>query len=132
MNRNPIRILIGKLGLDGHDRGAKIIVQALRDAGMEVFYTGIRQTPEKIVETVLQKRIQVVGISIHSGAHMQMIPPMIKLLREKGAEEVLVIAGGIIPEEDIAYLKERGVREVFTPGTPLEEIMSFINNYFES
>lgn len=130
MAREPLRVLVGKIGLDGHDRGAKVIAHALRDAGMEVVYTGLRQTPEKIVETALQEDVQVVGISILSGAHMQLIPPVVELLREKGAEEILVIAGGVIPEEDIAYLKERGVGEVFTPGSSTRDILEFIYKHF--
>ena len=130
MNRKPIRVLIGKVGLDGHDRGAKVIAHALRDAGMEVVYTGLRQTPETLVETALQEDVQVVGVSILSGAHLQLIPPVVELLRENGAEEVLVIAGGVIPDEDITYLKERGVGEVFTPGSSTRDILEYINEYF--
>lgn len=132
MSQKNLRVLIGKVGLDGHDRGAKVLAHALRDAGMEVIYTGLRQTPEKIVETALQEDVQVVGISILSGAHMQLIPPVVELLREQGAGDILVIAGGVIPAEDIPYLKDSGVAGVFTPGTPLGEIIDFINNHFEA
>ncbi len=130
MSSKTVRVLIGKVGLDGHDRGAKVIARALRDAGMEVIYTGLRQTPEKIVEAAMQEDVQVVGISILSGAHMQLIPPVVELLRENEAGDILVIAGGVIPDEEIPYLKEAGVAEVFTPGTPVSEIVSFIKNRF--
>lgn len=126
MTEKKVRVLVAKVGLDGHDRGAKVIAQALKDAGMEVIYTGLRQTPEKIVETAIQEDAQVIGISILSGAHMQLIPPVIDLLRCQGAGDVLVVAGGIIPKEDIPFLKEAGVAEVFTPGTPTGEIIKFI------
>ncbi len=131
MSSMPVRVLVGKVGLDGHDRGAKVIAQALRDAGMEVVYTGLRQTPEKIVETALQEDVQVVGLSILSGAHMQLVPPVVEMLREKGAEDVIVIVGGIIPEEDVLHLKEAGVAEVFTPGSSTQEILNFIDSCFE-
>jgi methylmalonyl-CoA mutase C-terminal domain/subunit len=121
-----IRVLIAKAGLDGHDRGAKVIAQALRDAGMEVIYTGLRQTPEKIVEAAIQEDVQVVGLSSLSGAHMQLFPPVVQLLREQGAGDVMVIGGGVIPFEDIQYLKEEGVAEIFTPGTSTDDIIKYI------
>lgn len=126
MAEKKIRVLVGKVGLDGHDRGAKVVAQALRDAGMEVIYTGLRQTPEQIVETALQEDVQVIGLSILSGAHMQLLPPVVELLRRRGAEDILVVAGGVIPREDIAYLKEAGIAGVFTPGASTGEIADFI------
>jgi len=126
MSEQPLRILVGKIGLDGHDRGAKVIAQALRDAGMEVIYTGLRQTPEQIVETALQEDVQVIGLSILSGAHMQLLPPVLEMLREQESHDIMVIVGGIIPREDITYLKEQGVSEVFTPGSTTEDIIEFI------
>jgi methylmalonyl-CoA mutase C-terminal domain/subunit len=131
MRNKPVRVLIGKVGLDGHDRGAKVVAQALRDAGMEVIYTGLRQTPEQIVETALQEDVQVIGLSILSGAHMQLLPPVVKLLRRQDGADILVIAGGVIPKEDIPYLKSAGIARVFTPGTPTGEIVEFINRYFD-
>ncbi|HED24056.1 MAG TPA: cobalamin B12-binding domain-containing protein [Firmicutes bacterium] len=122
----PVRVLVGKIGLDGHDRGAKVVAQALRDSGMEVIYTGLRQTPEQIVEAALQEDVQVIGLSILSGAHMQLVPPVLEMLREQESRDIIVIVGGIIPREDIAYLKEQGVAEVFTPGVPTGEIIDFI------
>lgn len=123
-----IRVLVGKVGLDGHDRGAKVIAQALRDAGMEVIYTGLRQTPEQIVEAALQEDVQVIGISILSGAHGYLLPKITELLLQEGAGDIVVIAGGVIPFEDRAALKEAGIREVFSPGTPTSEIIEFIQN----
>ncbi len=122
----PLRVLVGKIGLDGHDRGAKVVAQALRDAGMEVIYTGLRQTPEQIVEAALQEDVQVIGLSILSGAHMQLIPPVVDMLREQESSDIIVLVGGIIPREDITYLKEHGVAEVFTPGSSTVEIIDFI------
>ncbi|HEX7363147.1 MAG TPA: cobalamin B12-binding domain-containing protein [Bryobacteraceae bacterium] len=122
----PIRVLVAKPGLDGHDRGAKIIARALRDAGMEVIYTGLRQTPEMIVNAALQEDVQVIGLSILSGAHNAMVPRILELLREKGMSDMVVIAGGIIPSEDAAELKKLGVAEVFQPGAPLEKVVQFI------
>ncbi|MGH9626719.1 MAG: cobalamin B12-binding domain-containing protein [Bryobacteraceae bacterium] len=122
----PIRVLVAKPGLDGHDRGAKIIARALRDAGMEVIYTGLRQTPEMIVNAALQEDVQVIGLSILSGAHNAIVPRILELLREKGMNDVVVIAGGIIPSEDAAELKKLGVAEVFQPGASLEKIVQFI------
>lgn len=121
-----IRVLIAKAGLDGHDRGAKVVVQALRDADMKVFYTGLRQSPEAIVNAALLKKVHVVGISSLSGAHMQLLPPVVFLLRDNGAENILVIVGGIIPEEDIPYLKSVGVDEVFPTGTRTDDIVRYI------
>jgi methylmalonyl-CoA mutase C-terminal domain/subunit len=126
MNIKRIRVLIAKAGLDGHDRGAKVIAQALRDAGMEVIYTGLRQTPEQIVEAAIQEDVQVVGLSSLSGAHMQLFPPVVELLREQGASDVLVIGGGVIPSEDIPYLREAGISEIFTPGTSTIDIVKYI------
>jgi methylmalonyl-CoA mutase C-terminal domain/subunit len=124
----PIRVLVAKPGLDGHDRGAKIIARALRDAGMEVIYTGLRQTPEMIVNAALQEDVQVIGLSILSGAHNAIVPRIMELLREKEMTDVLVIVGGIIPDEDAAELKKLGVAEVFQPGASLERIVHFIRD----
>ncbi|MEM1564121.1 MAG: cobalamin B12-binding domain-containing protein [Candidatus Bathyarchaeia archaeon] len=121
-----IRVLIAKPGLDSHDRGAKVVARALRDAGMEVIYTGLRQTPEQIVETALQEDVDVIGLSILSGAHMALFPRIMELLKEKGLTDVLVFAGGIIPEEDIPELKKIGIREVFGPGTPTDKIVKYV------
>ena len=121
-----IRVVIAKPGLDGHDRGAKIIARALRDAGMEVIYTGLHQTAEQIVETAIQEDADAVGISILSGAHMTLVPRILDLLRENGAEDVLVVVGGTIPNDDIVELKAAGVAEVFTPGAPTTEIVEFL------
>lgn len=122
----PIRVLVAKVGLDGHDRGAKVIARALRDAGMEVIYTGLRQTPEQVVETALQEDVQVVGLSSLSGAHMQLFPPVVELLREKGGRDIMVVGGGVIPQEDMPYLKEAGIAEIFGPGTPMATIVDYI------
>ena len=118
--------MIAKVGLDGHDRGAKVIARALRDAGMEVIYTGLHQTPEQIVETAIQEDADAVGISILSGAHMTLVPRILELLRENGAEDVVVVVGGTIPDEDAAALKAEGVAGVFTPGAPTSEIVDFL------
>jgi methylmalonyl-CoA mutase, C-terminal domain len=123
-----IRVVIAKPGLDGHDRGAKVIARALRDAGMEVIYTGLHQTPEQIVETAIQEDADAVGISILSGAHMTLVPRIVDLLRERGAGEVLVVVGGTIPAEDVTELKRLGVAEVFTPGAPTREIVTFLQS----
>ena len=128
MTTRYIRVLVAKPGLDGHDRGAKIIARALRDAGMEVIYTGIRQTPEMIVEAALQEDVDVIGLSILSGAHGELFPKIIEGLRERDMEDVLVIAGGIIPESDRDSLKEMGVAEIFGPGTNSEGIVQFIRD----
>ena len=121
----PIRILIAKPGLDGHDRGAKIVARALRDAGFEVVYTGIRQTPEMIVETALQEGVDAIGVSILSGAHNVLLPKITNLLKKKGVKK-LVFAGGIIPDEDIKYLTKKGIARIFTPGTSTSEIIEFL------
>ncbi len=123
-----IRVVIAKVGLDGHDRGAKIIARALRDAGMEVIYTGLHQLPEQIVETAIQEDADAVGISILSGAHMTLVPRVVSLLRERGAGEVLVIVGGTIPADDIEELRENGVAAVFTPGAATSEIVEFLRS----
>ncbi len=125
-----IRVLIAKAGLDGHDRGAKVIAAALRDAGMEVIYTGLRQTPEMIVEAALQEDVDVIGISILSGAHMTIFPKVIKLMKEKGLNDVLLTGGGIIPAEDLQALKEIGVGELFTPGAPSTAIIEYIKKWY--
>src|SRR5437899_5505366 len=129
--RVPIRIVMAKVGLDGHDRGVKVVARALRDAGFEVIYAGLRQTPEMIVEAALQEDAQVIGLSIHSGAHMTLFPRVIEVLKEKGANDIVVFGGGIIPEDDIDELKRRGVAEIFTPGAPLQGIVDWINRRFE-
>lgn len=123
-----IRVLVAKPGLDGHDRGAKVIARALRDAGMEVIYTGLRQTPEMIVNAALQEDVQVIGLSILSGAHNAIVPRILELLREKRMTDVLVIVGGIIPDDDAAQLKKQGVAKVFQPGAPLDGIVEFIRS----
>jgi methylmalonyl-CoA mutase C-terminal domain/subunit len=125
-SNRKIRVVVAKPGLDGHDRGAKIIARALRDAGMEVIYTGLHQTPEQIVETVIQEDADAVGLSILSGAHMTLVPRIVELLREQDAGDVLVTVGGTIPHQDIPQLKELGVAEVFTPGAPTQAIIDFI------
>jgi methylmalonyl-CoA mutase C-terminal domain/subunit len=129
MTDKKIRVLIAKPGLDGHDRGAKIIARALRDAGMEVIYTGLRQTPEQIVSAALQEDADVIGLSILSGAHNHIAPRLMELLKEKGLDDVLVLIGGIIPDLDIPKLKTLGVKGVFLPGTPMQEIVEFINTH---
>ena len=121
-----LRVIIAKPGLDGHDRGAKVIARALRDAGMEVIYTGLRQTPEQIAAAALQEDADVVGLSILSGAHNHIAPQLMKLLKQKGLDDVLVVIGGIIPDVDVPSLKELGVKGIFLPGTPMQEIVDFI------
>jgi methylmalonyl-CoA mutase C-terminal domain/subunit len=128
MNR-PIRVLIAKAGLDGHDRGAKVIAAALRDAGMEVIYTGLRQTPEMIVQAALQEDVDVIGISVLSGAHMTIFPRVLKLMREKGLDDVLLTGGGIIPEQDVAKLQEMGTGRLFLPGASTAEIVAYIKEW---
>jgi methylmalonyl-CoA mutase C-terminal domain/subunit len=123
-----VRVVIAKVGLDGHDRGAKVIARALRDAGMEVIYTGLHQTPEQVVETAIQEDADAVGISILSGAHMTLVPRIVELLRERGADDVLVVVGGTIPADDVPELKRLGVAEVFTPGAPTREIVTFLQS----
>ena len=126
-----IRVLVGKPGLDGHDRGAKVVARALRDGGMEVIYTGLHQTPERIVEAALQEDVDVVALSILSGAHMTMFSRVLELLKENGADHILVTGGGIIPEEDIKALGEMGVGRLFGPGTPTDEIVEYIRGAVE-
>jgi len=126
----PIRVLIAKPGLDGHDRGAKVVANALRDAGMEVIYTGLHQTPEMIVEAALQEDVDVVSLSILSGAHMTLFPRVRKLMDEKGLQDVYLIGGGIIPEKDAEKLKEMGVKEIFGPGTDTRDVVAFIEGLF--
>jgi methylmalonyl-CoA mutase C-terminal domain/subunit len=125
----PIRVLIAKPGLDGHDRGAKIIARALRDAGMEVIYTGLRQTPELIVSAALQEDVEYIGLSILSGAHSVIVPRVMQLLRERGLDDVQVVLGGIIPDADIEEMKKQGVAAIFPPGTPLESIVDFLREH---
>ena len=126
MEGKKIRVLIAKPGLDGHDRGAKVVARALRDAGMEVIYTGLRQTPEQIVETAIQEDVDVIGLSILSGAHTHLFPKVMELLKENNVEDIIVMGGGVIPEEDIPELKKIGIAEVFTPGTDTRDIINFI------
>jgi methylmalonyl-CoA mutase C-terminal domain/subunit len=125
----PIRVLVAKPGLDGHDRGAKVIARALRDAGMEVIYTGLRQTPEMIVNAALQEDVDCVGLSILSGAHNAIVPRVLALLKEKGASDVLVVVGGTIPEQDVESLKQQGVAAIFGPGTSLDATVTFIREH---
>jgi methylmalonyl-CoA mutase C-terminal domain/subunit len=126
MDKKKIRVLVAKPGLDGHDRGAKIVARALRDAGMEVIYTGLRQSPEQIVETAIQEDVNVIGLSILSGAHTHLFSRLMELLKENKVEDIVVIGGGVIPEEDIYELKKIGIAEVFTPGTNTRDIIKFI------
>ncbi len=125
--KSKIRVLVAKPGLDGHDRGAKIIARAFRDAGMEVIYTGLRQTPEQIAQAAVQEDVDVIGISVLSGAHNTILPRIVELTRQKGMEDVLIIAGGIVPDEDIPALKQSGIAEIFQPGADTREIISFIH-----
>lgn len=124
-----VRVLVAKPGLDGHDRGAKIVARALRDAGYEVVYTGLHQTPEQIVEAAIQEDVQVVGLSIHSGAHMTLFPRVVELLAERDADDIVVFGGGIVPSEDIAELEQRGVAAIFTPGTRTDEIVAWVREH---
>jgi len=124
-----IKVLVGKPGLDGHDRGARVVARALRDAGMEVIYTGIRQTPEQIVATAIQEDVDAVGLSCLSGAHNNLFPKVVNLLREKGADDILVFGGGIIPDGDIAGLKDAGIKEIFRPGSSTDETIKFITDH---
>jgi methylmalonyl-CoA mutase, C-terminal domain len=126
----PLRIVMAKVGLDGHDRGVKVVARALRDAGFEVIYTGLRQTPEMVVGAAIQEDAQVIGLSLHSGAHMTLIPAVVDELKRRGAEDIMVFGGGIIPEEDIIELKRLGVAEIFPPGSPLQEIVDFLRQKF--
>ena len=125
------RIVVAKPGLDGHDRGAKIVARALRDAGFEVIYTGLHQTPEQIVETAIQEDADAVGLSLHSGAHMTLFPKVVRMLRERGAEDILVFGGGIVPDADIAKLEAEGVERIFTPGATTTEIVEGLGNRLE-
>jgi methylmalonyl-CoA mutase C-terminal domain/subunit len=127
----PIRVLVAKVGLDGHDRGAKVIATALRDAGMEVIYTGLRQTPEMVVTAALQEDVDAIGISILSGAHMTVFPKIIGLMKEKGLEDVLLTGGGIIPEADMNALHELGVGKLFAPGSPMQDIVTYIREWVQ-
>ncbi len=129
MNTHPIRVLIAKVGLDGHDRGAKVIAASLKDAGMEVIYTGLRQTPEMVVNTALQEDVDAIGVSILSGAHMTVFPAIINLLKEKNLDDILLTGGGIIPEDDMAVLTEMGVGKLFSPGTNTNDIAEYIRSY---
>jgi len=122
--------VVAKVGLDGHDRGVKVVARALRDAGFEVIYTGLRQTPEMVVDAAMQEDAQVIGLSLHSGAHMTLFPRVVEVLKEKGAADIMVFGGGIIPEDDIRELKALGVAEIFTPGTPLQDIVAFLRERF--
>jgi methylmalonyl-CoA mutase, C-terminal domain len=126
-----IRVLVAKVGLDGHDRGAKVVAAALRDAGMEVIYTGLRKTPEMIVEAAIQEDVDAIGVSILSGAHMTIFPKILNLLKEKGLKDVLLFGGGIIPDKDINALKSQGVGELFTPGAPTQEIINYVRQWVD-
>ncbi|HEX3529069.1 MAG TPA: cobalamin B12-binding domain-containing protein [Thermoanaerobaculia bacterium] len=132
MSERQIRILIAKPGLDGHDRGAKVVARALRDAGYEVIYTGLRQTPEQIAAAAVQEDVDAVGLSILSGAHNALLPEVIRLLKEQGAEDILVFAGGIIPEQDIQVLKGAGIDEIFLPGTSTKDIVRYLEARFKA
>lgn len=129
MAQRKIRILVGKPGLDGHDRGAKVVARALRDAGFEVVYTGLHQTPEMIVAAAVQEDVDCIGLSILSGAHMTLMPTIVELLREQGAEDILVFGGGIIPDDHIPVLKEQGIAEIFGPGSSLQRIVDWVNEH---
>jgi methylmalonyl-CoA mutase C-terminal domain/subunit len=129
--KRPIRVLVAKVGLDGHDRGAKVIATALRDAGMEVIYTGLRQTPEMVVSAALQEDVDAIGISILSGAHMTVFPKVATLMKEKGLNDVLLTGGGIIPDEDMKALQQQGVGKLFAPGTPTTEIAAYITDWVQ-
>ncbi len=131
MNR-PIRVLVAKCGLDGHDRGAKIIATSFRDAGMEVIYTGLRQTPEMVVNTAIQEDVDAIGVSILSGAHMTVFPKIMSIMKEKGVNDILLTGGGIIPEADIKALNEMGVGRLFPPGTPTSEIVAYMNDWVKT
>ncbi len=126
MADKKIRVLISKPGLDGHDRGAKYVARALKDAGYEVIYTGIRQTPESIVKTAIQEDVDFLGMSLLSGAHNELFPKVVQLLRASGANDIIVFGGGVIPEDDIPFLKQSGIEAVFTPGTPIKDVVAFI------
>lgn len=132
MSEKKVKVLIAKPGLDGHDRGAKIVARGLRDAGFEVVYTGLHQTPEEIVATAIQEDVDVIGVSSLAGAHMYLFPRIIELLKEQGADDIPVFGGGIIPEDDIPVLKKAGIREIFTPGTPVEATVNWIREHIAS
>lgn len=132
LQRMPSRVIIAKPGLDGHDRGAKVVARALRDSGVEVIYTGLHQTPEQIVEVAIQEDADGIGLSVLSGAHMTLFPRVVELLAERGADDILVFGGGIIPEADIPTLKEKGLAEIFTPGTSLDQITSWVRENLKS
>ncbi len=125
----PIRVIVAKVGLDGHDRGAKVVARALRDAGMEVVYTGLHQTPEQVVAAAVDEDARAIGLSVHSGAHLTLFPRVIELLRARGADDVVVFGGGVIPAADAAVLREAGVSEVFTPGTPMDRIVDWVRGH---
>ncbi len=131
LSSRPIRVLVGKPGLDGHDRGAKVVASGLRDAGMEVVYTGLHQTPEMIVTAAVQEDVDVVGLSILSGAHLTLFPRVKQLLREQGRDDILVIGGGIIPQDDIERLEAEGIARLFGPGTSTQDIVNYITEWFE-
>ncbi len=122
----PIRVMVAKAGLDGHDRGAKVIARAIRDAGMEVIYTGLHNTPEMVVKSAIEEDVQAIGLSVLSGAHMTLFPEVVKILKEKGAQDILVFGGGIIPKNDVVELKKLGVKEIFLPGSSTEDIITWI------
>jgi len=128
----PVRILLAKVGLDGHDRGVKVVARALRDAGYEVIYAGLRQTPEMVVDAAMQEDAQVIGLSLHSGAHMTLFPAVVSELKKKNATDIVVFGGGIIPDDDVEELKKQGVAELFTPGTPLQDIVERLRKRFPS
>ena len=128
----PVRILLAKVGLDGHDRGVKVVARALRDAGYEVIYAGLRQTPEMVVDAAMQEDAQVIGLSLHSGAHMTLFPAVVSELKKKNATDIIVFGGGIIPDDDAEELKRQGVAELFTPGTPLQDIVEWLRKRFPS
>jgi methylmalonyl-CoA mutase, C-terminal domain len=130
MSRRPVRILTAKVGLDGHDRGIKVISRALRDAGVEVIYTGLHQTPAQVVEAAIQEDVDGIGISLLSGAHMTLFPEVLRLLRERGGEDIVVFGGGIVPPDDALELKRMGVDEVFTPGTSIRDIIDYVERRF--
>ncbi|MBI4534617.1 MAG: cobalamin B12-binding domain-containing protein [Candidatus Melainabacteria bacterium] len=132
MSKGKIRVLIGKPGLDGHDRGAKVVARALRDAGMEVIYTGLHCSPEEIVETAIQEDVDAIGLSVLSGAHMVVFPRVIELLKEQGAEDIVVFGGGIIPEEDRQQLLVLGVKEIFVPGGATQQTIKFLKNHLKT
>ena len=128
----PIRVVLAKVGLDGHDRGVKVVARALRDAGYEVIYAGLRQTPEMVVDAAMQEDAQVIGLSLHSGAHMTLFPAVVSELKKKNATDIVVFGGGIIPDDDVEELKKQGVAELFTPGTPLQDIVEWLRKRFPS